>query len=372
MRAYVATILLLLSLFGCGREPAPEASAPKEPSWWRFIDKTGKVVIDPKFMVTYGFGFQDGTCGVKNEKHMLGFIDRQGNVIIPFEFQDGTEFSEGSAGVLKDNMCGYIDPKGKLIIPLKYDTVNNFKDGWGNVKRNGAWTYVNARGEELPQWFGGTESFSEGLAAAAPVPAEEGGTIAALQYGYIDTAGKMVIAPRYEDAEPFSEGLAAVQEKGKWGYIDKTGQMVVPPQFDAGGPFSEGLAQIQIGKKMGYIDRTGKMAIEPRFELDTQQEDPDEKIEMTGKFVDGLACVRFAVGPESNAGWGFIDKSGRFIIPPKYENADMFSEGLAAVQVSGKNPKWGFVDPKGNLVIPAKYDSVKRFSEGLAMVEGGR
>ncbi|HSP05744.1 MAG TPA: WG repeat-containing protein, partial [Acidobacteriota bacterium] len=297
------------------------------------------------------------------------FIDKQGRLIIPFQFSDGTDFVSGLAGVLKNNMCGYIDPKGKLVIPLKYDEVNTFRFGWGNVKREGAWTFVDVHGKELGQWFGDSKSFSEGLAVVAPVPAEEGGVKEALRYGFLDTAGKMAIAPLYEDARPFSTGYAAVRVNKKWGYINKTGKMVIQPQFDAAGPFSEGLAQIQIGTKMGYIDETGTMVIEPRFELDTQQEDPDEEIEMTGKFVDGLACVRFAVGPESNGGWGFIDKTGKFAIPPRYENADMFAEGLASVQYKGK---WGFVDPKGNLVIPAKYDSVKRFSEGLAMVEGGR
>lgn len=254
------------------------------------------------------------------------------------------------------------------MIPLKYDSVSTFADGWGAVQRDGAWTFVNARGEEIPQLFSATETFSEGLAAVALLPSEEGGVTSASAYGFIDKTGKMVVAPRYEDAEPFSEGLAAVKHKGAWGYIDKTGKMAVPAQFDAAGPFSEGLAQIQIGSKMGYVDRTGRMAIEPRFEPDTQQEDPDEKVELTGKFVAGLACVRHAVGPEANGGWGFIDKRGAFVIPPRYENADMFSEGLAAVQQGGK---WGFVDPRGNLVIPARYDRIKRFSEGLALVEGG-
>lgn len=364
-------ILLCLAFIACREEPAPPGTAakPREQSWWRFIDRSGKVIIDPEFMVTYVTGFHEGLCFVKNENSKLGFVDKQGRLVISFQFSDGTDFKDGLAGVLQNNMCGYIDTKGKLVIPLKYDQVTTFRDGWGSVKRNGAFTYVSSDGKELGQWFGGAETFSEGMAAVAPVPAENGGTIDALRWGFIDTAGKMVVAPQYDKTEPFSDGLAAVQSGSKWGYIDKTGRMLVQPQFDAAGPFAEGLAQIQVANKMGYIDATGKIAIEPRFELDTQQEDPDEKIEMTGKFVDGLACVRFAVGPEANAGWGFIDKTGKFVIPPRYEKADMFSEGLAAVQQNGK---WGFIDTNGKMVVPAKYDAVNSFSEGIATVQGGR
>ena len=372
-RAVAAAIVLLVALAGCRPRPAaaPPEPAPPDPSaGCRYIDKAGHDVIDPPFTITDGFEFTEGVAGVKNEAGKLGFIDKHGVMVVPFAFSDGTSFREGTAGVLQDGMCGYIDRKGRLVVPLKYDAVSNFRDGWGSVKRDGTWTFVNARKEEMRERFLLGQSFSEGLAAVAPIPAESlRGAGEPPRYGYVDTSGAMAIAPGYDDAEPFSDGLAAVLTAGKWGYIDRKGKLVIPPRFDAAGPFSEGLAAVQTGGRMGYIDAAGRTVIEPRFQLDTQQEDPDESIEMTGRFVDGLACVRFALGPEAEGGWGFIDRTGKFAIPPRYESADLFSEGLAAVRQNGK---WGFVDPQGKPVIPAIYDRVKRFSEGLAMVQGGR
>ena len=35
----------------------------------------------------------------------------------------------------------------------------------------------------------------------------------ARKYGFIDKSGKMVIEPQFDDAEPFSEGLAKVRRK---------------------------------------------------------------------------------------------------------------------------------------------------------------
>ena len=43
--------------------------------------------------------------------------------------------------------------------------------------------------------------------------------------GYIDSKGKIVIGFRFDDATDFSEGLAAVENDGKWGYIDKQGEV---------------------------------------------------------------------------------------------------------------------------------------------------
>jgi hypothetical protein len=39
--------------------------------------------------------------------------------------------------------------------------------------------------------------------------------------------GKLVISPQFNQAYPFSQGLAAVNIGDKWGYIDKTGKFVI-------------------------------------------------------------------------------------------------------------------------------------------------
>jgi hypothetical protein len=67
-----------------------------------------------------------------------------------------------------------------------------------------------------------------------------------------------------------------------------------------------------------------------------------------------------------NGKWGFIDKTGKEIIPCKYDKAKSFSEGLVAVQL---NNKYGFIDYTGKEIIPCKYDDAGKFYEGLAAVE---
>ena len=53
------------------------------------------------------------------------------------------------------------------------------------------------------------------------------------------------------------------------------------------------------------------------------------------------------------------------MITPQYEDADSFNEGLAAVKKDGK---WGYIDETGKTVIPFEYDYAFPFSEGLAVV----
>ena len=51
--------------------------------------------------------------------------------------------------------------------------------------------------------------------------------------------------------------------------------------------------------------------------------------------------------------WGYIDKTGREVIPCKYDDAFNFCEDLAKVKKSGK---YGFIDKTGREVVPFIYD----------------
>ncbi|WP_165836280.1 WG repeat-containing protein [Taibaiella soli] len=62
---------------------------------------------------------------------------------------------------------------------------------------------------------------------------------------------------------------------------------------------------------------------------------------------------------------GFIDQTGRTVIPPKYKNGDDFSENLASVRINGN---YGFIDTNGNFAIPPQYDFATDFKNGIARV----
>jgi hypothetical protein len=135
--------------------------------------------------------------------------------------------------------------------------------------------------------------------------------------------------------------LIPVFRDKKFGYMDQTGKMVIPPRFDGAGEFSEGLAQVFIGAKIdeskgpkaslhgaggkfGYIDESGKVVIPPQFDLVTS-------------FSEGMALV--GMGEPEKAKWGYIDKTGKIVVPLALEAAGPFKEGLAPVLME---KKWAF------------------------------
>ncbi|EMS7459497.1 WG repeat-containing protein, partial [Campylobacter coli] len=66
-------------------------------------------------------------------------------------------------------------------------------------------------------------------------------------------------------------------------------------------------------------------------------------------FNEGLASVGL------NGKIGLIDKSGKFVIKPKFDSIRSFREGLAKVELNGK---WGFIDKSGKIVIEPKFDDI--------------
>jgi len=106
------------------------------------------------------------------------------------------------------------------------------------------------------------------------------------------------------------------------------------------------LLEFKVKNKYGYIDKTGREVIP--FKYDD-----------ANSFSEGLADVQI-YGKR-----GFIDKTGREVIPFKYGITFPFSEGLAAVKL---NDKYGYIDKTGREVIPFKYIYANSFSEGLAFV----
>ncbi len=84
----------------------------------------------------------------------------------------------------------------------------------------------------------------------------------------------------------------------------------------------------------GYIDRTGRLLIAPRFRA-------------AHRFSEGLAAVAVSRGPADAGTYGYVDRAGTFVIEPRFRAAGEFSGGLAEVQTGGG---WGYIDPAGAYV----------------------
>jgi len=204
------------------------------------------------------------------------------------------------------------------------------------------------------------------------------------QFGFIDHSGQVVAKIPYNQIGGFSEGLLAIKVKNKWGYINKYFEITIEPKYDEAGTFSEGLAHVQIDNGVGYIDKKGFFVIQPQYDAASgfseglaiagNYPNDDAFIDTKGnvvlKFSDDLTCIAsFSCGLAQigirDKFYRYIDKNGKIIIEQKYEDANSFSDGLAAIKMNGK---WGFINTLGEIVIEPQYEDCRNFNENLALV----
>jgi hypothetical protein len=84
-------------------------------------------------------------------------------------------------------------------------------------------------------------------------------------------------------------------------------------------------------------------------------------------FEEGLAPVK------TGEKWGFINEQGVTVIPFKFDYANIFGNGYATVGMNGANGqyKYGLINKSGAVVIPCKYDGIGDVAEGLISVVVG-
>ena len=90
---------------------------------------------------------------VQDASGKYGFIDQQGNTVIPCKYDWAGSFSKGLAAVKLNDKYGFIDKHGHTVIPCKYSWAGSFSEGLAQVKLNGKWGYITTRGD----WFDTTD-----------------------------------------------------------------------------------------------------------------------------------------------------------------------------------------------------------------------
>ncbi|MBQ9666931.1 MAG: WG repeat-containing protein [Bacteroidaceae bacterium] len=316
-----------------------------------FIDKMGNLVVPFKYESFSPRSFDGDTCWVMQDDDWV-CIDKKGKEL--HRTKDFYIYDEGLARVRdeKTSLIGFQNQAGKLVIPHQFEFAGDFSSSmcWVTTKQSeGSIGFINTKGElVIPcqyEWPAERQpnDFHEGLCAVMVDESHE-------WFGYIDKTGKRAFPGIYSYESDFSEGLAGVYEitstdedgfptGHRVGYIDKTGKMVIESEYDSGicDKFQDGMAVVSCGQKPTYvIDKTGKKL----FELDP-------------KYSISVSSIQRAYG---EGAWivsdgefqGFVDKTGKFIVPCKYRAYQPFSNGLAAVQVGGQYGKWGYVDKEGN------------------------
>ena len=309
-------------------------------------------------------------------------------------------FSEGlvQAQDPASQKWGYLNKKGEWALPPKVDEAHEFNSGLALIKQGAQSLFINNSGKVafVCKWT--MSEYSSGFSSGFLRVVENG------KYGFVDTDGKLRIAPEYDKAENFSADRAAVSKGGKWGFIDSRGKLVVPMEWDSVGRFSEGLAWVSRERRTGFVNKTGVLVIPLQYArardfkngyasvFDGNVEDGNCVINTKGEVLSppnskwsGWEIVgddRIVFSVESATSitgklFGVADSRGHVLAEPAWVQIGLgtgFDSGLASAKLPGENPKtWGetcYINRDGKVMISG-FDYSNWFQDGLAFASKG-
>jgi len=186
-----------------------------------FVDRQGKEVRFEGFdFVDDFFGGLAAASRSVDGKALIGIIDSAGNVVLPLEYHGMDKIYNGEMRkIWRNDNVGVIDLRGRVILEAAYEAVDYLKQpALFQVRLNGKAGLVGLDGATvLPTEYDHIRLISDSL-----LRVEKDG-----KSGFASSTGKVLVAPRYEEARLNDSQAgyfpARVKVGGRWTYVQADG-----------------------------------------------------------------------------------------------------------------------------------------------------
>ncbi|MBN1819151.1 MAG: WG repeat-containing protein [Prolixibacteraceae bacterium] len=74
-----------------------------------------------------------------------GYINKKGELVIDYQFDVASNFSEGLAPISKGGKWGFIGADGKIKINPQFEFVSNFSNGLAAFLQGELWGFINKK-----------------------------------------------------------------------------------------------------------------------------------------------------------------------------------------------------------------------------------
>lgn len=174
--------------------------------------------------------------------------------------------------------------------------------------------------------------------------------------GLADMYGNVVVSPEYLRILYRESGLyLACSQSGFWGFLDKDGKVVIDFKYNNALPFSEGLAAVSNGTAWGFINETGKQVIPFIYDkVQPLNHSHQMSAENSGAFCSGIAVV------QAGRFWGVIDKNGEIHFAAEADDCPILSvsNGYISFEYNGG---CGVFTTDGKLVLVPEFETIGEF-----------
>ena len=192
--------------------------------------------------------------------------------------------------------------------------------------------------------------------------------------GYIDRAGKTVIAPQFDWVERFAAGRALVGRDGKYGAIDETGKLVIPLIYDNMSKFDRGLAVVLVGDRQGVIDQNGQWVVSAEHGMIVRfsgqaflvEEPPYPLAHYTRRQIEGLSNPPVVL---AKGKWGIVASGGApGLVRPKFAQVAVFTDDFDdlfwAADSKSSSALWQLMRIDGTAANDHLFDHVQKIQSG--------
>lgn len=359
---------------------------------WGLINIDGKQVVP--FIYDYIYSPKNGFRLVERE-NKKGVIDSLGKEVIPCIYDNVDDFNffeTGFACVEKDGKEGIINKDGRMVIPCNYDCVVLMEDNYIYIEKDGKYGYADINGnvtlpiqrktmrevdEELD-----TPSF---LGPYGLTPCQKGKYV-----GFMNLSGEIVIPCQYKavlsfSREPYIHGNTpndflenykssqprafVIDKTNKIGMINMKGEYIIKPKYElyiendwhiemCGDLFIIGILDWE-KVKWGCFDIDGNVII------------PYDTLHLTFD-LNKPNDIRILCSDREKNSYYYYNANGNIISMIKGKPELDFFENISLLirgDKYGNDRKFGYVDIDGKQIYPCIFDEAGNFSEGIALVE---
>lgn len=223
--------------------------------YWGFVNGLGTAVASGAYYKVSPFS--TAGCAITIDKEgkaaVINVSGKQLSLSKNIKVEDCTALIGGKMAVKYNGKYHYCDAYFKELFG-EYDYAGSFGDGVAAVMVGSKWAIINESGNKVTEFvFDDIKLDDQGIAF------RDGKGFAKKDGNYImiDTKGNQVGNESWQDVDAFnSDKIAAVMKNGKWGFVNSAGSLVVDYTYSNAKSFSNGMAAVALGDKWGYISAT--------------------------------------------------------------------------------------------------------------------
>lgn len=368
----------------------PPDSLGTNRGYFRLINTTGKFAVPQKFSGVPMVYESTIVGAVFDSEHKFSnqlnyqIFNRKGEVLRSMGsfyrsyFGAAGSASEGLIAFVEKDLSGFIDQSGKVVIPAKYNSISDFNDGLCAAKKGPELLIIDKQGAIV--WTSSGKTFKANQYGLLTVQVGNR-TFLARQYSpdtpiefgkWFDSdqvtwtlesqAVKAVSVKRDGTTKPIGESVSTTKEAST-----ETNSTNTPVSISTSMP-----TPVQKDNHWQYVDEHGKVILElPKNVTSAYPFNEGVAVVKTSSNEDTSLLPAIAAIPQTiHEKTGFIDLTGKYIVPPTYNNGgtEFIEDRLWVSLPAGKEEKIGYINKKGEVVIPPSFDGAQAFSNGLAVV----